>query len=378
MSNQTDLPIDELYCVGCGSKLQVVEKNKSGYTPASVLEKNRETGELYCQRCFRLRHYNEVQDVELTDEDFRQMLDDIGTKKALIVYVTDILDFNGSMIPGFHRYTGTNPILLVGNKRDLLPKSLKENRLIHWMKQQAHEAGIRPEEVVLTSAVKRDAVEEVLEKIEKHRKGRDVYVVGVTNVGKSTLINQIISLATDVENVITTSYFPGTTLGKIEIPLADGKNLVDTPGIIQPQQMAHFLSKKDLQAVMPTKEIKPKAYQLNPEQTLFFGGMARFDFLKGANKQSFICYMPNQILIHRTKLENAESVYEKNKGGLLVPPSKESVDTFPALKRYEFKIKEKSDLVISGLGWVTIETPDTIVAAWVPKGASVFIRKALI
>ena len=378
MSKQNESTADEMYCVGCGSKLQTTEKDKSGYTPSSVLEKNKETGELYCQRCFRLRHYNEVQDVELTDEDFRQMLDEIGTKKALIVYVTDILDFNGSMIPGFHRYTGDNPILLVGNKRDLLPKSLKENRLIHWMKQQAHEAGIRPVDVLLTSAVKRDAVEEILEKIEKYRKGMDVYVVGVTNVGKSTLINQIISLATDVDNVITTSYFPGTTLGKIEIPLSDGKNMIDTPGIIQPQQMAHFLSKKDLQFVMPVKEIKPKSYQLNPEQTLFFGGIARFDFLKGTNKQSFICYMPNQIMIHRSKLENADSVYEKNKGALLSPPSKESAESFPALKRYEWKIKEKSDVVFSGLGWVTVEAPDTIIAAWVPEGANVFVRKALI
>lgn len=33
--------------------------------------------------------------------------------------------------------------------------------------------------------------------------------------------------------------------------------------------MAHYLTDKDLKIVSPSKEIKPKTYQLNPEQTLF-------------------------------------------------------------------------------------------------------------
>ena len=80
-----------------------------------------------------------------------------------------------------------------------------------------------------------------------------------------------------VQDVITTSQFPGTTLDKIEIPLDDGHFLIDTPGIIHRHQMAHYLGKKDLKIIAPQKEIKPKVYQLNAEQTLFLGGLARFD-----------------------------------------------------------------------------------------------------
>lgn len=374
----SNLSNEEIRCIGCGAIIQTENKNLSGYVPSVVLEKSMESGEVYCQRCFRLRHYNEVQDVELTDDDFRQMLSDLRRENALILYVVDILDFNGSMIPGFHRYVGDNPVVLLANKRDLLPKSLKENRLLHWMREQASVAGLHPKEILLTSAVKRTSVEQTLEKIELLRKGRDVYVVGVTNVGKSTLINQMISLSADVKNLITTSYFPGTTLGKIEIPLDDGAVLVDTPGIIQPQQMAHFLDKKDLQTIMPKKELKPKVYQLNEGQTLFLGGLARFDVIKGEPKQSYVCYVPNQLLIHRTKTENAESVYEKNRGSLLSPPRMSSEKEFPELKRHEWKIREKSDIVFAGLGWVTVNEPGTVIAAWVPEKTGVFIRKALI
>ena len=56
-------------------------------------------------------------------------------------------------------------------------------------------------------------------------------MVGVTNVGKSTLINAIIQEITGDKDIITTSRFPGTTLDKIEIPLDDGGHIYDTPGL---------------------------------------------------------------------------------------------------------------------------------------------------
>ena len=109
------------------------------------------------------------------------------------------------------------------------------------------------------------------------RNGKDVYVVGCTNVGKSTFINRIIKEVTGEGDMITTSHFPGTTLDIIKIPLEDGKALIDSPGIINHHQMAHFVDKKDLKVITPKKEIKPKVFQLNEGQTLFFGGLARFD-----------------------------------------------------------------------------------------------------
>ena len=55
--------MEELLCIGCGATIQTEDKDKLGYTPQSALEKGLETGELYCQRCYRLRHYNEISDV---------------------------------------------------------------------------------------------------------------------------------------------------------------------------------------------------------------------------------------------------------------------------------------------------------------------------
>ncbi|MCW0952580.1 ribosome biogenesis GTPase YqeH [Weissella ceti] len=368
---------DELRCIGCGALIQTTEPEELGYTPMSALRKGFENEEILCQRCFRLRHYNEIQPVSLTDDDFRRLLDQIGGTNSLVVYVMDVFDFSGSLIPGIHRFVGKNPILLVGNKIDVLPKSLRRSKIKDWMRQQANIAGLRPIDIALTSGRTGDDLPALMDLIEKYREGRDVYVVGVTNVGKSTLINQIIKDVTGEKNeVITTSRFPGTTLDRIEIPLDDDSAIIDTPGIIHQDQMAHYLSPKDLKYVTPQKELKPRTYQLNPEQTLFMGALARFDFVQGS-KGGFTAYFDNNLMIHRTKLEKAEDFYAKHAGTLLAPPSAEHLADLPPLQRHEFKTTQKTDIVIDGLGWITVPA-NSVVAGWAPKGVSVLTRKAMI
>ncbi len=121
----------------------------------SALEKEM----IICQRCFRLKHYNEVQDVSLTDDDFLKILNEIGKSDALIVMIVDIFDFNGSWLPGLHRFVGRNKVLLIGNKVDLLPKSVKTGKLIHWMKHEAKELGFKAGRCFLVSAAKGNLLE---------------------------------------------------------------------------------------------------------------------------------------------------------------------------------------------------------------------------
>lgn len=364
----------ELHCIGCGALIQTENPEGVGYTPPQNLEKE----QIICQRCFRLKNYNEIQPVSLTDDDFLKILNGLGTEEGLIVKIVDIFDFNGSFLPGLHRFVGKNKVLLVANKADLLPKSVKSKKVVNWLRRASKELGLQPVDVKLVSAHKGYGMDEVIEVIEQYREGKNVYVVGCTNVGKSTFINRIIKQATGEGNVITTSHFPGTTLDMIEIPLDDGKAIFDTPGIINHHQMAHHIDASELKFITPKKEIKPKVYQQNEGQTLFIGGLARFDFIKG-DRSSFTVYVANNLNIHRTKLEKADKLYEEHKGKLLSPPSEKYLDKLPPFVRHEFKIKEaKTDIVISGLGWITAQHPNVKVAVHAPKGVEVFIRPSLI
>ena len=371
---------NKIYCIGCGAEIQSENPNKQGYLPKSVVEKSIEENNLVCKRCFRLKNYNEVSDVELGAEDFYKLIKTLSKKDGLIVKVVDIFDFSGSWIEDVIDIVGNNKdIVLVANKLDLLPKSVKQNKIKQWLFKMLKAKGIKVKDILLISAIKNHGIEEAAARIDELRNGKDVYIIGATNVGKSTFINKLIELTTGDKNVITTSHFPGTTLGMIEIPLDRATSIYDTPGIILDYDIAHYLDAKSLKLVMPKKEIKARVFQLNAEQSLFFGGMARVDFIKG-ERQSFTLYASNLVDIHRTKLSKADALFEKHLGTLLKPPFEDNISIFKNQVKKNFKIDDrKIDIVISGLGWITVNSDSGCeIDIYVPEEIEVFVRESII
>jgi len=363
-------------CSGCGVKLQSERSELPGYLPQNAMQRE----PVICQRCFRIKHYNEASTVAVNQDDFLRLLGKIGETDSLVVHIVDLYDFEGSLISGLQRFVGNNPVLLVVNKIDLLPKAINTNRIRNWVQQQAKLQGIRTVDVVLCSAKRNMGLEHVLTALEKHREGRDVYIVGATNVGKSTLINRIIRDYSDLDNELTTSRYPGTTLDAIKIPLDDGRYIIDTPGIVYSSRMTEVVPRSFLGALLPDKPIKPLVYQLNEKQTLFIGSIVRFDFIEG-QRQSFTLYISNALNVHRTKLERADQLYEEHRGELLGAPSAEELAEIPPWTRHSLRSARgaKQDIFIAGLGWIHINSTDgALIDVYAPKGIKVMLRNAMI
>lgn len=361
--------------MGCGAKIQLEDPKRRGYTPKSAYEKGLAKGELYCQRCFKLRHYNQLEKVATTKEEFMAILNGISDEDALVINVVDVFDISGSLIPGIQRITGHNDLVLVANKMDLLPKAVNENRVKNWLKKFVREQGIKVKDILLTSGTKNRAVDELFAEIERLRRGRDVYVVGVTNVGKSTLINALIKSRGIQGEWITTSQYPGTTLDIIQIPLSEEQFLIDTPGIIAEGQLTAQLSWAALKEVLPKQEVKPVVYQLNPEQTVFIGGVARFDYLAGP-KQGITVYRSAALTLHRRKLAGSDEFYAQHRGSLLTPPFSDDQE-LKELVPHTFTVSGDSDIAIAGLGWINLKQSGQV-RCWAPKGTDVLVREALI
>ncbi|SFJ10369.1 ribosome biogenesis GTPase YqeH [Thermoflavimicrobium dichotomicum] len=364
----------EYRCDGCGIVIQTEDPSQLGYVPPKVLE---EREEVYCRRCFRIRHYNEIAPVEQDPDIYLHKLAEIAETDSLVVQVVDLFDFSGSWIPGIHRHIGKNPLLLLANKIDLFPKSTKWGKLKDWLRKYVKELGIYPVDIILCSAEKGIHMDEALEAIEKYRDRRDVYVVGTTNAGKSTFINRILKEVAELDEIITTSPYPGTTLDAIRIPLDDGKAIIDTPGIVRKDRLSEWVRPTDLHVVIPKQPLNPRIYQLNDQQTLFFGGLARMDYIEG-ERQSFVCYVSNHLYVHRTKLQNADAFLEKHHGKMLSPPQDPA--QLPPWKKHRFFLPghEKQDIVISGLGWIACGKEKGLVEVWAPKGVQVVVRPAII
>lgn len=366
--------MEELKCIGCGVTLQTENEQAVGYVP-EITEKE----DLICQRCYRLKHYNQMLPITKTKDEFLEILHKISARDALFVKIVDVFDFQGSWLAGTPRFLKGKDVLLIGNKFDLLPKSMKPLKVKQWMRNQCHEYGLKPTDVLLISSKKKQGVEEAIQEILTQRKRRDVVILGATNVGKSTFVNQIIQALSDSQkDWITTSHFPGTTLDVIEIPLDENSCIFDTPGIVNDHQYAHYVDDQTLRVITPKKEIKPIVNQLNPEQTLFYGGLARIDFVKG-QRNSLISFLPSSIKIHRTKLERADELYENHVGELLQPPTKNQEKTLPPFEKHHFVVKEDdTDLVISGLGFVNVKNKGATIVVHAPKGIGVYMRRSIL
>ncbi len=359
-------------CTGCGIELQTEDKEKVGYA-------NKPDAEL-CQRCYRLKNFNETPNVSLTNEDFLNILRSVAKTKQLVVWVVDLFDFNGSYIDEVRDIIRNNPIILVGNKRDLLPKAVNDQKIINWLDSQIDET-MNLVDIMVMSAKKKHNVDHLLDLIEYYGKGK-AHIIGVTNTGKSTIINQIVKAVDPKrETGILTSYYAGTTLAQIEIPVNKKTKLIDTPGIINPGQIYNYVEKDTLKQIMPKKEVRAFTYQLNAEQTLFVSGLVQLDFVDG-ERTSFTIYMSNELEPHRTKLSNAEEFRNKHMGSkLLTPPSENDLVQLNAFKKHRFTIsKAKTDIVISGLGWFTVNKINgpIEVEITVPEQITVGLRDSII
>jgi len=363
-------------CSGCGAALQSDDPGAPGYVPPRA----RERFPVVCQRCFRMKHYNEASGVTPDQDQFLRMLGGIGHTDGLVVHIVDLFDFEGSLIGGLARFVGRNPILLAANKIDLLPASVNPNRIRNWVQRRAKEEGLRPVDTVLVSAKNGTGVDRLAEAMEAHRRGRDVYMVGAANAGKSSLVNRLIRDFSEPDAEVTVSAYPGTTLDLIRIPLESGGAVVDTPGILFDFRLTEVAPKSALPQLVPDRPLRPATYQLDPGQTLFFGALVRFDYVEGGHRP-FTCYTSPKLPIHRTKLEKADALYAEHAGELLRPPGRDELAQMPPLVRHRFRIRagEAADVVVAGLGWVRVHGEGgATVDVHAPKGVRAGLRPAMI
>jgi ribosome biogenesis GTPase A len=170
--------------------------------------------------------------------------------------------------------------------------------------------------------------------------------------------------------LITTSKWPGTTLDLINIEFGDNKFIVDTPGIINEHQYAHYVDDKTLSKILPKKEIRQRVYQLEDKQTLFIEKLATISHTLG-DRKAFNCYFANEVEIHRTKYENKEKIWANDTVGKLKFEETE-------LWTHKFNLgTDQTDIVISGLGWVRVSGKG-LIEVEAPKGVKVIKREALI
>lgn len=285
-------------CMGCGSILKDDE-----------LEHN------ICNRCFKLKHYGEYHVTNKDNSDYLKIINNIDSND-LVIYVTSLLNLTIMDLSKFKN------VIVVLTKRDILPKSVKDNKIIDYVKNHYNFKDI---EVI--SSIKNYNLDNLMAKIEKYNK-KKVYLIGNTNSGKSTLLNKLIENYSESDIDITTSMYPSTTLDTIEVKIKDIM-FIDTPGIIDNGSIINYIDYKMLKKITPKKELKPRTYQIKGKGSLVIEDLVRIDY--ETNDNSMTIYIANSVNIIR--------VGEAN------PRLKD-------LPKREFNLKNDKDIVITDLCFI--------------------------
>ncbi|MDD3999486.1 MAG: ribosome biogenesis GTPase YqeH [Bacilli bacterium] len=361
-------------CQGCGAVIQTENANLPGYIIAEVLAG---LEEFYCQRCYNLIHYNRKLEVAIDESEFLDNLKVLSGQDVFVVNVVDIFDLEGTLIFELNKMFPKNKKIIVGNKFDLFLNSVKYEKVHNYFRRTLVKQGISFSDTLLISSFRKSDIEKLINEIFRLKGKRDVCFIGTTNVGKSSIIKAIIDKLKLKPQNLTISSAVSTTLGLVRIPLPDGSKIIDTPGLVNPFQAIYHLNHEHQQVLVPKKYIKPRVYQLLPEQSLFIGGFCRLDFLSGKSS-SFVINVPPSVIIHRTKLALADHFYNLHKDDLLKFPNAAERESLGKMKKYHFFFNQnKQDIYISGLGFITLIGQGEVVF-YAFENIKVGIREAIV
>jgi len=252
-------------CFGCGAmmvqgvagKVATVERPKLNFWERQAMFRKMEKRRAKCPRCRALDRGDEERAKELsrgTDEQtFLAQVAPLRLKPSIIAHVVDATDFEGSLIRNIRMFVGKNPIVLVVTKCDLLPEPFEDARhrlrLQRYFRERVAAKGLNCTKIVLMSSVTKFGLEDLSHEILDNLNGRNVYLVGYVNVGKSSVLNALVEHLVEVihfpgipglkrrdrlkQERVTCSALPGTTLGKVRVPCFESHRhaLYDMPGI---------------------------------------------------------------------------------------------------------------------------------------------------
>lgn len=304
-------------CIGCGSKLQTLDKSKEGYINPKVYEKA-----TLCERCFKIKYYGEAY-VTDNPKDKTSLIKMINDSKKSVVYLVDTLTISKETLSVIDSLS--NKVYLVLTKRDLLPKSVKNSKLKEYISNLT-----LIKDVFVISALKNNGVTELYNELIKNNE-KSVYVIGYTSSGKSTFINKLLTLNGKSGN-ITTSSLPNTTLECINIKLNDKLTLIDTPGFVSENSSYNFIDVDIYKKLLPKSVIKPKVYTIKKDFMIILGDILRIE--NNSNEDvNLVFYFKNEIKLNKMRSIRNKLLKDKDK--------------------LDVKVSDK-DIVLEGLGYIKV------------------------
>ena len=366
-------------CSSCGAVLQCENPKEEGYIEERFLEKPLNEL-LFCASCYASSKYNMTPAFPVAPEEYLTMMADAQARDALIVYVVDLFSFECSFIPEITKNIEGLKIIIIANKRDLLPTSVRDGELQEYVAHRFRMAKLQvtAKDVVLTSFTSMSDTSNVAKMIEERREGHDVYVIGASGAGKTLFLNAFLrTYVNRSKRSIQRADYPGTHLQVLEIPLDNSSSIFDTPGTSLDNSVISKVDIDQVKYLIPHNRIKARRSALTSKEQLFIGGVARIE-LCSKERVALKCFFADDVLLYRHygKKEQADLFAISKRKGFI--PSSSKIVSQSDLDVYEIRVDEmgQRDIGIEGLGWISFKGDGQIFRVFVPKGVGIYYTRA--
>lgn len=359
------------YCRGCGTILQSIDPEEPGYVPETVQQRK----QLICQRCYRITHYGEAGTVQPDSAKIRQNIQKAIDISQFLVLVVDFSDLAGT-VGVWKSYLGKHRYVIAVNKIDLLPKQTPITEVVGYLKEYLTNLEMpHPREIIPVSGLNGDGIDKLLRRLTfETANGEKIALLGVTNVGKSSLVKKILA-EEGTTGTPTISKFPGTTLGLSNWGILKGRNtLVDTPGLNPGNRLGDVLCPQ-CGSIYTAVRLERKLWGIKPGKGIIIGGIFGVEN-QGDSEIVLLTFTAEGIHFHRTDNVKLEESIEAQPEWLR-KLCKECLAKL-CWKTKEIAVQPNHDIAVAGLGWVSLRGGEAKLRLIFPEGIAWEIRPALI
>jgi ribosome biogenesis GTPase A len=372
-------------CYGCGAILQSKDPKKEGYIVDGALLNTSLDRVLFCDKCYHESSFNLAPHEPDINSDMLLMLEDAAASDALIVYVVDIFSFEASFSSKLTSIIKSNKILVIANKRDLLPSSVEDDKLVEYVAHRFRAASlpVTKEQVVLTSLTGGSDISKLTKRIDEERRRHDVYIIGAVGAGKSLFFSSFLRTFSNASGKdIVTEKYPGTSLRVMQIPLDGSSSLYDTPGTSVDNSVISKINMSSVSQLFNNEPVKANSFALEKGSAILIGGLAIIEQVDSPNKRENIkAYFGAGVSLKKVPGSHdckEEFIKQIDKGSS--HPIISSLKSIKDMDVFEISVEEKGsrDIGIEGLGWICFEGNNQTWRVYVPKGVSTYSSRSKI
>ena len=363
-----------LRCYHCGAILQCENENEKGYIIPESLHRATPIQIIYCDKCFEtMKAFNNSELEQKVDQEVLKILDDAFATDAMIIWVVDLFSFNGTLNSEIAKKVKKLNVVVVGNKRDLFPLNVKDESLVEYLTDRFNAYGIKPKSVRLLGAANKIDSKELIDAMNAARKGHDVYMIGNSTSGKTSIINRAMKgFENKTSRQIKTITYPGTSVNVLEIPLSRSSFFYELPGISQTTSATGKLEKDVIRQIVPKKAVKVITRSMAAGDALMVGSLAAFEIIKGKTT-NYRFYSAEGVETRKVQSKKLDDAINENNIRRFARPVSERLVSFLDYDMFEYAMendKKWHDIAIEGLGWLSFIAQGQMIRIRLPKGVA--------